>query len=79
MKSVKAIIALTFMTIFMGIVGGAAQAQQVCPKDGEFKNFAQIVAQSEIFNGCDVTTDVKFVQLDSFDSIRSAYSSMIWL
>jgi hypothetical protein len=45
----------------MSLIGNVAQAQADCPKAGTFKSFAQITAQAEIFNGCDVTTEVSFV------------------
>ena len=63
MKSISIIVSMTFMTIAMNVLGGAAQAQQNCPKAGELKNFAQIASQAEIFNGCEVTTDVRFMSI----------------
>jgi hypothetical protein len=48
-------------TIALSLLGNVSQAQAECPKAGTLKNFAQITAQADIFNGCDVTTEVSFV------------------
>ena len=77
MKSISIIVSMTFMTIAMNVLGGAAQAQQNCPKAGELKNFAQIAAQAEIFNGCEVTTDVKFGGFPD-PTIGNVYSAPIY-
>jgi hypothetical protein len=57
----KQILTTVASAIAMSLMGNVAQAQADCPKAGELKNFAQITAQAEIFNGCDVTTEVSFV------------------
>ena len=65
----------TFATaIAMTLVGNVAQAQAECPKAGTLKSFAQITAQAEIFNGCDVTTEVSFVATGKGNNMFAAYS-----
>jgi len=53
----KQILTTVASAIAMSLIGNVAQAQADCPKAGELKNFAQITAQAEIFNSCDVTTE----------------------
>lgn len=57
----KQILTFVASAIAMSLLGNVAQAQADCPEAGELKNFAQITAQAEVFNGCDVTTEVNFV------------------
>jgi hypothetical protein len=61
----KQILTTVASAIAMSLIGNVAQAQADCPKAGELKNFAQITAQADIFNGCDVTTEVSFVGVGS--------------
>ena len=56
----KQILTTVASVIAMSVIGNVAEAQANCSKAGEFKNFAQITAQAEVFNGCDVTTEVNF-------------------
>lgn len=57
----KQILTTIATAIAMSLIGNVAQAQAECPKAGELKNFAQITAQADVFNGCDITTEVSFV------------------
>jgi len=61
----KQILSTVASAIAMSLIGNVAQAQANCPKAGTLKNFAQITAQADIFNGCDVTTEVSFVGVGS--------------
>jgi hypothetical protein len=69
----KQILTTVATAIAMSLIGNVAQAQAECPKAGELKNFAQMTAQSEIFNGCDVTTEVSFILTGTKGSALSAY------
>ena len=57
----KQILTTVATAIAMSLLGNVAQAQADCPKAGTLKNFAQLTAQADIFNGCDVTTEVSFM------------------
>lgn len=61
----KQILTTVATAIAMSLISNVAQAQAECPKAGDLKNFAQITAQADIFNGCDVTTEVSFVGVGS--------------
>lgn len=61
----KQVLTTVASAIALSLLGNVSQAQAECPKAGTLKNFAQITAQSDIFNGCDVTTEVSFVGVGS--------------
>ena len=69
----KQILTTVATAIAMSLIGNVAQAQAECPKAGTLKNFAQITAQAEIFNGCDVTTEVNFVATGTGNNAFIAY------
>ena len=69
----KQILTTVATAIAMSLIGNVAQAQADCPKAGDLKSFAQITAQAEIFNGCDVTTEVNF---GSVFTAKDAYASL---
>jgi len=69
----KQILTTVTTAIVMSLIGNLAQAQADCPKSGELKSFAQITAQAEIFNGCDVTTEVSFVATGKGNNMFAAY------
>ncbi|MCA6587390.1 MAG: hypothetical protein ACK5U6_04485 [Pseudanabaena sp.] len=70
----KQILTTVASAIAMSLIGNVAQAQANCPKAGELKSFAQITAQAEVFNGCDVTTEVRFVATGKGNNMFAAYS-----
>lgn len=69
----KQILTTVAAAIAMSLVGNVAQAQAECPKAGTLKNFAQITAQAEVFNGCDVITEVSFVVTGAGNFTLTAY------
>jgi hypothetical protein len=69
----KQILTTVATAIAMSLIGNVGQAQAECPKAGELKNFAQITAQAEIFNGCDVTTEVSFALTGAGNLALQAY------
>ena len=69
----KQILTTVASAIAMSLIGNVAQAQADCPKTGELKNFAQITAQADIFNGCDVTTEVSFALTGAGNLALQAY------
>jgi hypothetical protein len=71
--NIKPILTTVATAIAMSLMGNAAYAQADCPKSDELKNFAQITAMAEIFNGCNVTTEVKFVATGKGNNMFSAY------
>ncbi|MFM7603415.1 MAG: hypothetical protein ACKO7R_19800 [Pseudanabaena sp.] len=70
----KQILTTVASAIAMLLTSNVVQAQAECPKAGTLKNFAQITAQAEVFNGCDVTTEVSFIATGKGNNMFGAYN-----